>query len=310
MNPTKPIDLHTIFRHLVDDDNFLLTIRLHDDVIKQKKPQRQPKNNLMNNVITQYEILPPGEMRTYDTFPKMMQNILIPKFIRYGIHDTFDRDREFINISFLNSLSILLRFETYNYNSDDRNKNYLSLEDLICNHIKQNSQIDKVKNTKKVQKVNQAIVNNIKKGIIEPDVIQYIVNIFEINLIIFDIVNSQTIFYWAKGIKYPYLNPFKEIYFMVQTERNYEPLRPTTALDTNERIYIYGLIFANLDTIKYYSDLKIALHTLTYINTWNIPCDAYMKILSKLDHVHSNVIDTVNKINAIEDKYNELKTNQ
>jgi len=276
------INLHNIFCHLTGDENFLSTVIQTNTEDIEKKKNKQKKFNLMANMVPEYNTLSPYEEQHYMMFPQKMKSILTPNHVRYGVKNTMEKNLSVINISFLNSLNILIRPEINKSNIDEHIKNLSLLENYLCHTIQRNYQIDKVKNTKKMQAVNKEMVKNLLEGKISHELIQCIVNIFEINLIVFDLTKMDTLFYWTKGSKYPYLNPFKNIYCMSYVQGNYEPIMTQNNYITEEeKRKIYIQILTNLSDIKSIPEINLALHTLLYIGTWNIDQESFMKITEK-----------------------------
>jgi len=279
---TSTINLHTIFCHLVGDEKFLSTVIQTDTKAIEQKKNKQKGCNLMANMVAEYVPLEPYEEQNYAMFPHKMKSYLTPNHVRVGVKNTIERNMSVVNISFLNSLNMLIRPDLYKSSSsyDDHFKNLGLLEDYICHTIQRNYQIDKTKRTKKVQLANKELIKNLKEGKIFHELIQYIVNIFEINLIVFDLTKMKILMYWTKGIKYPYFNPFKNIYSMAYVQGNYEPiLTKNNSISEEQKRKIYIQILTDNSEIKCIPDLKLGIHTLLYLNTWDIDHNSFNKII-------------------------------
>lgn len=290
------INLRNIFCHLTGNDNFLSTTVDNDidDLIKKKKTKKK-KFNLMANMVTEYEPLLPYQIQTYDMFPQSIKDLLTPDYARFGIKNHLEKDINIINISFLNSLNILLRPTLYKTTMDDQIHNFHLLENFICHKIQRNFQIDRTKNTKKVQAINKEVKKKILEGKISHELIQYIINIFEINLLVFDLTKSDVYLYWTKSTKYPYFNPFKDIYYMSYTQGNYEPIMsPNNSISEEVKRKMYTHILNNLTDIKCIPDLKLATHTLVYFNTWNMDYESYTNLLENFFNDKINVKESIN----------------
>lgn len=276
-------NLHNIFSYLVTDENFLSTvIETNNKEIEQKKNKKKGFS-LLTNMITEYVPLSPYETQDYTMFPPKVKLFLMPEFVRHGVRNTMEKNLNTINISFLNSLNILLRPYIYKFNIDEQIKNLGLLETFLCHTIQRNYQIDKVKRTKKVQAVNKELIKNLSEGKISHDLIQNIINIFEINLLVFDLTKMDIYFYWTKGHKYPYLNPFKNLYCMSYVQGNYEPIMsPNAEMTEEQRQKMYEKIFVNLTDIKSMPKLDIAIHTMIYISNWKPNPDAFIKVAAIL----------------------------
>jgi hypothetical protein len=274
------INLHSIFCHLIGDDNFLSTvIELDHDKINKKKNKKNGFN-LMTDMVTDYVPLMPFEKQKYSMFPPKFKSYLSPDYVRLGIKNVIEKNLSIVNISFLNSLNMLLRPELYGLGIEDHLRNLSLLEAFIVHKIHRNYQINKTKNTRKVQGVNKELIKNLSEGKITHELIQYVVNIFEINLLVFDFTKTTVNFYWAHGHKYPTLNLFKNLYCMAYVQGNYEPIMPLNGIVPKEKIQkMYVHILCNLNEIKCHVDVKLSLAALLYIDTWENNEESYLKIL-------------------------------
>jgi hypothetical protein len=279
-NHMTPINLHNIFCHLIGDDNFLSTIiETNTKEIEQKKNKKKGFN-LMANMVPEYIPLSPYEVQHYAMFPHKVKSFLTPDYVRMGVKNTMEKNLTVINISFLNSLNMLIRPDMYKLNIDEHIKNLGLLENFLCHTIQRNYQIDKIKNTKKIQATNKELIKNLIDGKISHELIQCVVNIFEINLLVFDLTKMDVLLYWTKGYKYPYFNLFKNMYCMSYVQGNYEPIMMHDNTITEEqKRKIYIQILTNLTEIKCLPQINLALHSLVYIDTWNIDYESYTKIL-------------------------------
>lgn len=273
------ITLRSIFCHLTNDDNFLSTI-IESSHEKMKHKKKKNNFNLMANMVTEYVPLSPHETQIYSLFPNKIKSYLSPDYIRFGIKNVIEKSLNIVNISFLNSLNILLRPDIYKLNVEDHIRNLNLLESFISHKIQRNCQIDKTKNTRKVQAVNKELIKNLQEGKISHELIQKIVNIFEINLLVFDFTKIDIYLYWCKGYKYPFVNLFKNLYCMAHIQGNYEPIISADKNIPKEQIYkMYVHILTNLDEIKCIPNLDLAVHSLLFINSWDISLESYIKIL-------------------------------
>src|SRR3984885_13914912 len=266
----KIINLYTIFRYLIKDQNFLLTI-IEDNQIKvpMKENDDNIKFDLTKNIINEYVQLEPYEKQEYSTFPEKAKELFLPSFIRFGIKHIIEKNVNIINISFLSM------------NMDEQIQSYSLLEDFIIHRIHRNYQIDKIKNTKKVKIFNNGLIDELRHGKISSELIQTITGIFEINLIIIDFNKSEIIFFWAKGSKYPYLNLFNQIYYMALIQGNYEPILSNIPLNKEQKQKMYLYILENSSQIKLVSNIKLSIPTLYQLNQWNIPVKIYVNIIEK-----------------------------
>ena len=277
------INLRSIFCHLTSDENFLSTVIETNKRETGKKKTKKSKYNLMNNMITEYLPLAPYETQNFSFFPAKMKSFISPEYVRLGINNITEKNLNNINISFLNSLNILLRPDLYKASLEEHMRNFALFETFVCHKIERNYQIDKVKNTRKVKLANQELIKNLRdEGKITHNLVQAIINIFEINLLVFDLTKMDIYFYWTNGYKYPYLNLFRNVYCMSYIHGNYEPIMPPdNNISREQRQKIYLEIFSNLDEIKCFPEIIMAPHSLILLNTWDISPDTYIDIIGR-----------------------------
>ncbi|AGC01977.1 hypothetical protein H012_gp483 [Acanthamoeba polyphaga moumouvirus] len=238
----------------------------------------------MENMVTEYISLSPYETQDFSLFPHNIKPYVSPNCKRLGIKNVIE-NLTVINISFLNSLNILLRPDLYDLNLDDHVKSYLELVEVIRHKIHRNFQIDKVKNTKKVQAINQELIKNLIEGKICHDLIQCVVNIFEINLLVFDFTKMEISLYWARGHKYPYLNLFKDIYSMAFIHGNYEPIMPLNdTISQKNKHDIYKYLLTHISEINSMIPIKLSPCSLLYIYSWDISVDELNIIYNTFFH--------------------------
>ena len=283
----KIINLRRIFCHLVNDANFLSkTLEMGCNVKKDKKPKKSACN-LMANMVSEYITLAPYEKQKYELLPIRVKSFLPANYVRFGIQNVMEKKMTPVNVSFLNSINMLLRPEIYNNSMEDHIKNLNLLEDFVATSIRRNLQVDKIKNTVKVKESNNLLIGDLIKGKISAPVIQRVINIFEINLLIFDLSKMEIYFYWAHGYKYPHINPFNDIYCMAYIQGNYEPIMPVDSrINEDQRRNLYKTIFDNLDEIKCNIPPTITTHGLIYLDTWDIIKPPTFVKIAKICRIH------------------------
>lgn len=276
------LSFHSICRYLVKDETYLSTvIDLTTDL--QNKLQAGTTNNIMEDIVSEYVQLIPFEKQPYSNLPSFAKLFLTPDFHRIGIKTTLERNLSTINITFINSLNIMLRPELLNGSPDDQVKAYNLLEECVNKMIECNYQIDKQKNTKKIQAINKQHIKNLSEGRITKEIIQYVVNIFEINLVIFNLTKNETEFYFAHGIKYPYVNLFRDIYYMTLIHGNYEPVivKSDISIDIKYQKILYAKLLQNTD--KLISDIPIRFNPYHagYLSDMKISSEVFDELLNK-----------------------------
>lgn len=274
------INLRSIFCYLTNDENFLSIMVQADHKDIEQKKKKKNKTNLMANMITEYTPLVPYDQQLYAQFPSKCKEYLTPDYVRLGIKNVTEKNLNTINISFLNSLNMLLRPDLYKLSLEEHMRNLGLLETFICHKIQRNYQIDKIKNTRKVQNINKELIKNLSEGKISHELIQTVINIFEINLLVFDFSKMDVYFYWTKGHKYPYLNFFKNIYCMSYTQGNYEPLMtPNNYIPNEQKQKMYIKILEDLAEIKCMPEINLTIHSIVVLDSWDVPCNVYMNVL-------------------------------
>lgn len=280
------INLCTIFRHLTGDEKLLSTIIDNTNTmtksIKKTTIKQENKFNIMTSIVPEYVSLTSYETQSYSSFPHQIKKYLTPDHMRFGVKNIIERDMVNINVSFLNSLNILLRPELTQTLNEDYLKDLTQLEEFIKHRITRNYQIDKTtKNTKRIQEINKNIIKNMAEGKITHELVQYIVDIFEINLLVFDFITYDITLYWTYAAKHPSLNIFKNIHCIAYAQGNYEPIITKNNYVSKEYV---NLLYAKILTdksIKYMKEITLSPQILIKIEKWDIPGEMFIQILEK-----------------------------
>lgn len=265
------LNLKDIFRQLCDDAQLLSTF-INNDMF-----DIQAKHELRLN---QYTPLKPRELETITLLSHHLQDILPVTYDRVGIVHTIDKNMIPINISFLNSIHVLLRPEILNLTVEEQIANYFTFESFMDNAIRRNCQIDKVKNTKKTKSANRELIQKLLEGDITSILIQKIVNIMEVNLLIFDMETNEIHFYWACGLKYQFFNPIKPLWCMTLIDKVYEPLiNDETDINVTNKTCLINNVLENLPHMQCFPPMKMNLFTNLILESMNISHDAYANTL-------------------------------
>lgn len=258
------MDLHKIFQYLLEDDEFLTITEITNN-------QSERKGNTLIDIITDSKRLDPGAVENYDDFPKQIKKYLTSKYKRHGIMPVIERDNRIINVSFLMSLNLLLRPDLQENDID-------SLESYISHSILANCQIDKIKNTCKVKAKNKDLEAIFSSGNLTDEVIMRIVNILEINLVIFNVDTGTNRVYWSHSTKYNFINLFRRLYVMCHVQGDYEPIVNEDPFDCK---YAYTQILADYGSFEFIPDLQLAYHSIAYLNTWKISSPNWLTIVNQ-----------------------------
>lgn len=272
----EEINLKNIFRYIVSDDTFLKEIINVDDEHIDKKKNSTKGFRIMSDLTRQYVPLAPAEVQGYKKLPKIIRFFVPDGTKRIGVKNITRNNMNPINISFLCSLNVILRPDLFVHTDFDHSmyiSEYYQLRDYISNSILKNYHIDKVKNTKRVKQTNSQLADILNSGRMIHDLIDYIVNLFEINLLVIDVSKNISYFYWTHGTKFPYLNLFKPIHVMTYIDGNYEPIIPPDCGDDNmtHQHQLYAKILMNPDKIDFRGDVKIYPPSTLYVDTWDVP---------------------------------------
>lgn len=262
------MNLHKILQYLIDDSEFLTITEIVDTTIIEKT------NNSIANIFSENKRLEPGELQDINEMPKSMTPYLTENHKRYGIYGTLIRStRVVINNSFQTSLNLIFR---RGLKFDD--KSVADFEDFLVDAIKSNSQIDKFKNTVGVKDTNSKIAANMCNGNVTPEVIKRIVNILEINLLIFDLDSKQKLVYWSHGVKSKYINPFRRFYALVYTQGSYEPI--IEGSDINY-IKMYTKVLSDYESFTFVDDLTLHICSIMYVSKWPLTGHEYLRIMER-----------------------------
>lgn len=268
----EQINLRTIFRGLLRDESFLSHVIESNETEFEKKSKRNV--NIMQNMISEYTPLAPQDRQEYPSLPHKIKAFLPDNFYRLGIKNVVERDAGNVNVSFITSLNCLLRPDLALKDIESQTKDAEILESFISHMIRRNFRIDHIKRTTKIKEANRKLIESISQDHISHELIDYIVCIFEINLIVFDISNMKIYFYWCRGTRYPTINLFKDIYAMCFIQGNYEPLMSQRQVTISETQSIYTKILLNHQDIITTQPLALSAPSMLYLDTWDIhPAD-------------------------------------
>lgn len=296
------INLHTIFQHLVSDNKFLSKTKI--DVVQVEPKPSIPTVSITKNSDSDTNTLIPGDVESWTQLNPTIRMLLSnTKYKRHGIR--VQPNEKGKAKSFILSLAICLIPSLLNTDIETQTLNMTSLETFLVHRIKCNYQIDKIKNTRKVQEANNQIVYHLKSLMITNEVLNVIVNIFEVNLVIFDLAEKTRVrVHWARGIRHQTFNPHRQLLCMTRIGESYEPLITQTPLAVEDLQQIYSRILC-LENIG----LKLDLQTLYYISTWPIKFNLLVHIITRYtdNAYYTNNFSTVTKIFSAQQKQTLVK---
>lgn len=183
------------------------------------------------------------------TWPDQFKNLFTDKFYRYGV-TVYDNDNN--NISFWSSIVTLLYNEfVISYTED---------EITIINNFKTQI-LDKYESKKLSSFIKKLDKNDFRerfKLCSDSNVLQYIVDILNINLVIFDFKDNTISSIYPDEI----MNPWKTIILLSKYDNLWEPIMLNNSKGDTQRLFdfnnlIIKKILYTTDLIKYYSNEKV-----------------------------------------------------
>jgi hypothetical protein len=290
------INLHNIFRYLVKNDEFLLTVH---EVRKIKKEKEKPAIGIIEAITG--PTLNLGERQALSEMPDMFCSVISKKinskskkkyieerseirvsikdFLgngheRLGVQSTWDKNFTTESCSFICSLHIIFRPEIYSAVPIEQSKDHELFENFLFNMMERNYRIDKTKNTRKAKAINLGMINEIRQDTPQHETIRTVINIFEINLVLFDTLNNQIMLYWTGGTKYPQFNFCKPLAYMIRTGNHYEPIIDLRKKDPYQSFgkgylrRLYKQLFDNIHLVTPYPPIVYGIEGLMYPSQW------------------------------------------
>jgi hypothetical protein len=210
----------------------------YDLIIKYLLPQNLQQNNeTQSSSIVEENFTTPKNIYAYKkTFPKFFQDFICDNTFRYGVTVEHKSD----NISFWSSLLTLLD------------------SDFIVPF--NDSEIEKINNFKtqllaqypSTYHINKLDIREKIKLIPSYDIIQYIVDVIDINIIIFNFKTLETNILYKGNI----MNPYKCIFILCRYDDLFEPIMCNNDSPTRHFSYNDNFIKKILDSNIVYYDKK------------------------------------------------------
>lgn len=229
----------------------------YDLIIKYlvKKTDNVKPKNKSNDFITQKSIF------NYSTnFPDKFKELFTDKFYRYGITT---HDYENTNVSFWSSfLTLIDKNFMIPYNND---------EFSLINQFK-NQLVDKYTKSKLSSIIKSFDKNDLRERLkLDPDIyiLQYIVDILDINFIIFDFESINVYTVYHKDI----MNPWKQTFLLSKFKNIWEPIMMVKNKSETQRLFDYNdnvikKIIQTDNLIEYFEKNKIEKEFM-FINNIN-----------------------------------------
>jgi hypothetical protein len=203
-------------------------------------------NNENSNILTNKNFPTQKSIYNYSTnFPERFRDLLSDKFYRYGI-TMYSEDK--INISFWSSFLTIVDMKfMIPYNMDEITMIGMMKEQLLELYNKQ----------KHIKLIDKAELRERFKTDIDITGLQYIVNVMDINMIIFNFETNDINVLYKNDI----MNPWKPIILFAKYDRMWEPILMIKSKGEIQRTFDYNNIHIKkiLQTegiIKYYDNIK------------------------------------------------------
>jgi hypothetical protein len=236
------------------------------------------KENKSVNFITQKSILNYSQ-----NFPDRFKTMLGDKFYRYGI-TVYDNDN--INISFWSSILTLLDKKFMIPYSTD--------EIAIINNFK-------LQLIEKNKKFKIDLLRDKMKMEVDTEIIQYVVDVLDINIIIFDFESLELNSLYSKDM----MNPWKKTLLLAKYKKFWEPIILDKNKGETDKLFDFNnLIIKKLllnETIKYYDGDKT--------NKTHIMIDDIYEILKMEKNKLKIVIEPVKQIELLNSE-SSVQTNE
>lgn len=292
------VTLKSIFREIISDGSYLATIINTEDQLSESVGKKVTSDVVVKKIKNDQIILKIGIRHTFNTFPKKIRHILHTDYYRLGVQVS----DKYKNISFLNSLNVLLRPDLQFKNAQDQIEQYRLFNKFLHHKFEMFAtiykQVEGIKKTNKKTKISKELICNLDKGIISIDTLKFIADIFEINILICDFSNNKMYFVWTHGKIFPYLNLTKRLFcFSCIYDPSFDMagisnedfpcvgyvFEPLVIETPNYERTVYKNILLDSDNIIQNDPIKLNVIGLHVLFTWDINPSDYANIVEKYD---------------------------
>lgn len=191
-------------------------------LVKKDHGEKIIKSQPKNNFVTQKNIF-----NYSDNFPDKFKELLTEKFYKYGVL-VYDNEKN--NISFWSSILTLIdKNFIIPYNNDE-----LELITTFKNQL-----IEKYAKSKLTQFVKDLDKSDLRERFkLEPDifVLQYIVDVLDINILIWDFVSENIFTVYHKDL----MNPWKQTLMLAKYNNFWEPIMVVKNKGVIQRLFDYN----------------------------------------------------------------------
>jgi hypothetical protein len=308
------ITLHKIIRYL-SDEKFVTgpptvtNVTNHEENLSSdsEKGNRTTKYKskdiftMLETTIIDFSVLAMYDYQQQNMFPHNVKEVIPLNFYRFGIKNLHQQNMVISNISFINTLNILLKPDLKAVNAESQYHYYNLMKEFICNKISANYQIEKKRNNKKTQDKNNTMVADIKTGTITPHIIQYICNLFEFNLCVCHLNDNVIDYYYCFPESFAYLNPFKPLFFMSCLNSNYEPILPPDVINDYPLMNFNCILHNDSDKFRPFVPIKLHALYMELAISVNIGLAGYIKLYELYLSIDEPVEPYIKPTNGIQE---------
>jgi hypothetical protein len=252
--------LHEIISILADDKNLFL--------VRQESKEKDIRTN---NIDYGFRAVCMGPLNMYqkqktDYFPSHMRKFIPKSAYRFGIQQ-MDPGNEKINISFLNCINCFLIDSVKTSAPSVQLKNVKELRSVLLRCMPHSRKRNNVR-------------SRIEHNVTDKEIIQQICNLFQINLLLLDLSDEQTIFFYCY-LEQKQLHFYRPLYYVSKVNNYYEPIFVTGKQDINSR---YLLILNNWNELETDNDFSVNACYFEYLNRIGITNEMYHYFAQKEEH--------------------------
>lgn len=278
-NPSDTaIGIKQIFRTILKDQEFL------SQQYEEEKIESQKKNrDLFYQISGKFQLLNPRQKQHSKEFPNIFHKLFGKEVdcFRFGIQRVQINHQTDVqkNISFITSLNILLFPDLTKHKYSvlfDKNED---LTNHLSERIRINYRIHKTKNTKEMQKTNAKLIDLLNMGKIVSDIIQYVADSFEVNILVFDFNKSTTDFYWCYCSQFPFMNLYVPLFVFYKDGEFYEPIISKAPWNVT-KIYPKILVYSQDLIMNKKIELSVIQYDILKSKEFNVSTNDYLTILS------------------------------
>lgn len=191
-------------------------------------------------------------------FPSKVKKLLPKSSYRFGIQQQ-DPSNPKTNISFLNSINCFLVEDLYRASAAQQTKEFKNLRSVLLRLVMPSRKRNNLR-------------SRIERNIIDNDVIQIVCNIFQINLLMIDLVEENAKFFYCYFDE-PMIHFYRPLYYISKLDTGYEPILFNGKINVNS---CYLTILNSWNTIEKNNQFTISGGYFEYFNRIGISNETYV----------------------------------